>query len=97
MFTSMFSYFYEGVEHTDTSTEYCAKLGMNDEQIQSVQQDALNHSETQWSIIRAERLKRIYEMEWRINRMFRENTLELTRTDSDETMQAVHRIHTGTG
>lgn len=87
----MFSYLYDGAEHTDTSTDYCAKLGMTDEQTRSVQQDAAAHAESEWSKIRNERMRRIYDVEWRIHRMYREDKLGIPRTDSDDDMVAMHR------
>ncbi len=86
----MFSYLYDGIEHVDTSTNYCAKLGMNDETICSIQKDAAAHTESQWKAIRAERNRRIYAVEWRIGRMYREDQLGIPRTDNDKTMQALH-------
>lgn len=87
----MFSYLYNGIEHTDTSGDYCRQLGMNGEQIRRLQQDAATHNEDYWALIRIERDRRMRAVEWRLHRMYREEMLGMPRSDSEDVILDVHR------
>ncbi|WP_257293640.1 phage tail assembly chaperone [Endozoicomonas sp. YOMI1] len=86
----MFSFIYNDQHHTNTDTEFLVSLGMDDEAVESVQWDAADYERQQWQQIKDQRDKRIYAVEWRIHRMYREEQLGLPRSDDDVTIQKLH-------
>lgn len=87
----MFSYLYNGKQHTTTTAAYCEKLGMDAEAIEQLQQDDVLHAEHRWNEVRAERALRMSDIEWRLHRMYREDMLGLARTDSEDAIIEVHQ------
>ena len=86
----MFSFIYNDRHHTNTDTEFLVSLGMDDESVESVQRAAADYERQQWQQIKVQRDKRIYDVEWRIHRMYREEQLSLPRSDGDAMIQKIH-------
>ena len=86
----MFGFIYNDRHHTNTDTDFLTSLGMDEEAIESVQRDADDYDQQQWQQIKALRDQKIYAVEWRIHRMFREDQLAMDRSDDDATIQCIH-------
>ena len=86
----MFSFIYNDRHHTNTETDFLTSLGMDADAIESVQRDAEDYEQLQWQQIKFERDRKIYAVEWRIHRMFREEQRGLPRSDDDDTINRIH-------
>lgn len=73
----MYNYLYDCVPHTDTSTEYLKKLGMDEESIEALQRDAKAYEEQQFAEFIEQRNGFLNESDWMILRHNDQITLNI--------------------
>lgn len=81
----MYNYLYEGQQHTDTSSDYLKKLGMDEESIESLQRDAKNYEEQQLAEFIEQRNGFLDDSDWMILQQLNQEQLatELTMSEAD--------------
>ena len=85
----MFNYLYEGQQHTDTSTDYLARLGMDDESIKSLQRDAADYDERQKLEFIQQRNEILTGSDWISIRNEEESALGLSKSLDQQELESV--------
>lgn len=80
----MYNYLYDGVTHTDTSTDYLKKLGMDEEGIESLQRDAAGYEAQQASDFIAQRNDYLNDSDWMMLRHNDQIQLSMTTNMTED-------------
>ena len=83
----MYNYLYDGKQHTDTSTDYLTKLGMDEENIESLQRDANEYEEQQLAALILQRNGFLNDSDWIVLRHKDQLDLGITTTLSDSSFK----------
>ncbi len=81
----MYHYLYDGQQHTDTSSDYLSKLGMDKESIESLQRDASDYERQQLAEFIEQRNGYLNNSDWMILRQLNQQQMgtELTMSEKD--------------